>query len=57
MDLGRRLWRLSEELHPDVFVGGLARRWIDRAPDMDDEPLFLQIGFPGPHPPYDPIER
>ena len=20
-------------------------------------PLFLQIGFPGPHPPYDPIQR
>jgi arylsulfatase A-like enzyme len=50
-------WRLPEELHPDVFVGELARRWIDRAPDMGDEPLFLQIGFPGPHPPYDPIER
>ncbi len=60
-DVGERQgayeWRLPEELHPDVFVGGLARRWIDRAPDMDDEPLFLQIGFPGPHPPYDPIER
>ena len=23
---------------------------------MQDEPLFLEIGFPGPHPPYDPIE-
>ena len=21
------------------------------------EPLFLQIGFPGPHPPYDPVPR
>ena len=50
-------WRLPEELHPDVFVGELARRWIDRAPDMSAEPLFLEIGFPGPHPPYDPIER
>ena len=21
------------------------------------EPLFLQVGFPGPHPPYDPTKR
>ena len=23
----------------------------------DDDPLFLQIGFPGPHPPYDPLPQ
>jgi arylsulfatase len=60
-DVGERQgayeWSLPEELHPDVFVGDLAMRWIDNAPDMADEPLFLEIGFPGPHPPYDPIER
>ena len=22
-----------------------------------DKPLFMQIGFPGPHPPYDPVPR
>ena len=48
-------WRLPDRLHPDVFVGDLAMRWIDNAPQVPDEPLFLQIGFPGPHPPYDPI--
>ncbi|MEM7133996.1 MAG: sulfatase-like hydrolase/transferase [Chloroflexota bacterium] len=50
-------WPLPDELHPDVFVGDLALRWIDKAPEAMDEPLFLQIGFPGPHPPFDPIER
>ena len=49
-------WRLPEELHPDVFTGELALRWVDNAPVVADEPLFLEIGFPGPHPPYDPIE-
>ncbi len=50
-------WKLPEKLHPDVFVGDLALRWIAKAPERMEEPLFLQIGFPGPHGPYDPIER
>lgn len=68
-------WKLPDDLHPDVFVGDLALRWInkspwaadqeklmqwidkDKRPSLDDEPLFLEIGFPGPHPPFDPIER
>ena len=49
-------WPLAEKLHPDVFVGDLALRWIDNAPEVPGEPLFLEIGFPGPHPPYDPVE-
>ncbi|MBV7338815.1 sulfatase-like hydrolase/transferase [Chloroflexi bacterium TSY] len=50
-------WKLPENLHPDVFTGDLALRWIDKAPNEMEEPLFLQVGFPGPHPPFDPIER
>lgn len=42
-------------MHPDTFVGGLATWWLERYPKT--EPLFLQIGFPGPHPPYDPQIR
>jgi arylsulfatase A-like enzyme len=53
--LGAFEWRLPEDAHPDVFVGDLATWWIDNFPKT--EPLFLQIGFPGPHPPYDPIPR
>ncbi len=53
--LGAFDWELAEDAHPDVFVGDLARWWIDSYPRS--EPLFLQIGFPGPHPPYDPIPR
>ena len=53
--LGAFDWELPEDTHPDVFVGDMARWWIDTKPMI--EPLFLQIGFPGPHPPYDPIPR
>lgn len=53
--LGAFVWSLDEDMHPDVFVGDTALWWLEerRAPN----PLFLQIGFPGPHPPYDPVSR
>ncbi|MEM7695422.1 MAG: sulfatase-like hydrolase/transferase [Pseudomonadota bacterium] len=50
--LGAFEWELPEHLHSDVFVGNMARWWVDTYPPT--EPLFLQVGFPGPHPPYDP---
>ena len=53
--LGSFIWEPDEDLHPDVFTGDLAELWLDRY--SDDEPFFLQVGFPGPHPPYDPTER
>lgn len=53
--LGAFDWLLPEDTHPDVFVGDMATWWIDNYPQT--EPLFLQIGFPGPHPPYDPVPR
>ncbi|MCO6459332.1 MAG: sulfatase-like hydrolase/transferase [Pirellulaceae bacterium] len=53
--LGAFEWELPEDTHPDVFVGDLATWWINSFPRT--EPLFLQIGFPGPHPPYDPVPR
>ena len=53
--LGAFEWKLDEDMHPDFFVGNLASWWIRNYPVT--EPLFLQIGFPGPHPPYDPIPR
>jgi arylsulfatase A-like enzyme len=33
-------------------------QWIDKdkQPSLGEEPLFLEIGFPGPHPPFDPVE-
>ncbi|MEM7231677.1 MAG: sulfatase-like hydrolase/transferase [Planctomycetota bacterium] len=53
--LGAFEWELPEDTHPDTFVGDLATWWIRNYPKSD--PLFLQIGFPGPHPPYDPVPR
>ena len=53
--LGAFEWNMPEETHPDIFVGDMATWWIDSYPQT--EPLFLQIGFPGPHPPYDPVPR
>lgn len=53
--LGAFEWELPEDMHSDVFVGDMAKWWIESYPHT--EPIFLQIGFPGPHPPYDPIPR
>lgn len=50
--LGAFHWEMPADTHPDNFVGDMARWWIDTHPPV--HPLFLQIGFPGPHPPYDP---
>ena len=50
--LGAFDWELPEDLHSDNFVGNSATWWIENYPKT--EPLFLEIGFPGPHPPYDP---
>lgn len=54
--LGAFTWDLPEETHPDFFVGDMATWWISTKPRFD-QPLFLEIGFPGPHPPYDPVPR
>jgi arylsulfatase len=55
--LGAFEWDLPEDAHPDNFVGDMATWWLDTKPVPDDKPLFLEIGFPGPHPPYDPVPR
>ncbi len=43
-------------MQSDMFVGDMATWWIKIKPKLD-QPLFLEIGFPGPHPPYDPVPR
>lgn len=53
--LGAFEWLLPEDMHSDMFVGGMACWWLKSYPRT--EPLFLEIGFPGPHPPYDPTPR
>jgi arylsulfatase len=53
--LGAFTWPLEDQYHPDVFVGTMARWFLEE--EEEDKPLFLQVGFPGPHPPYDPPER
>jgi len=50
--LGAFEWELPAHLQSDNFVGDMAKWWVNTYPPT--EPLFLQIGFPGPHPPYDP---
>jgi arylsulfatase A-like enzyme len=54
--LGAFEWELPEDTHSDVFVGNMAAWWIETKPKPEG-PLFLEIGFPGPHPPYDPVPR
>jgi len=53
--LGAFTWDLPEETHSDNFVGDLCKWWLQSHPAQ--QPLFLQVGFPGPHPPYDPTPR
>jgi len=53
--MGAFEWEQDEDMHSDMFVGDRACWWIKNYPKT--EPLFLQIGFPGPHPPYDPSPR
>lgn len=53
--LGAFVWEQAEDLHPDVFVGETACWWLERYPG--NEPFFLQVGLPGPHPPYDPTQE
>ena len=50
--LGAFVWELPEAMHPDVFVAQTAKNWLESY--TGDEPFFLEIGIPGPHPPYDP---
>ncbi len=50
--LGAFAWELPEKMHPDNFVGDFACHWLSCY--RRDNPFFLQVGFPGPHPPYDP---
>jgi len=51
--LGAYDWTLPAESHADFFVGDLASWWLTSRPKPDK--LFMQVGFLGPHPPYDPL--
>lgn len=53
--LGAFEWHLDEDMHSDFFIGDHACWWLEERKSTN--PLFLQIGFPGPHPPYDPVPR
>ncbi len=50
--LGAFTWDMPEHLQSDNFVGGMARWWLETKPV--EKPMFMVVGFPGPHPPYDP---
>lgn len=52
--LGAFDWELPADLQSDNFVGNFASWWLNTKPRDETRPLFMEIGFPGPHPPYDP---
>ena len=54
--MGAFEWELPENLQSDMFVGDTAEWWI-RSKPKPDAPLFMEIGFPGPHPPFDPTGK
>lgn len=49
------IWEYDERFHADHYVGDISTEWI-RSWDQK-KPLFLEIGFPGPHEPYDPPQK
>ena len=51
--LGAFAWEQAEDSHSDFFTGNKAIEWLNNY--SNDQPFFLEIGFPGPHPPYDPV--
>lgn len=53
--LGAFDWELPERLFSDNFIADTALWWL--AQRKAPNPLFLQVGFCGPHPPYDPPRR
>ena len=53
--LGAFEWELPERLFSDNFIADTALWWLEQRKATN--PLFLQIGFCGPHPPYDPPRR
>ena len=48
-------WHLPEDMHSDVFIGNSAVAWINSY--RGERPFFLQVGFTGPHEPWDPLPR
>lgn len=46
---------LPEDYHEDVFIGTSTVEWIRQR--SDDRPLFLFVGFAGPHDPFDAPQR
>ena len=53
--LGDVEFPLEEKFHEDVFIGTRAIEWIQQRDD--NRPLFLHVGFAGPHDPYDAPRR
>ena len=52
--MGAFVWEHDDDMHSDNFVGDTAAWWLQER--QSTAPLFLQIGFPGPHPPFDPTK-
>lgn len=49
------VWPLPEALHPDIWMADRALEWLDAWDGR--APLFLHLGFLGPHDPFDPPQR
>jgi arylsulfatase len=49
------VWPLPEELHPDIWMADRMLAWLDAWDGR--APLYLHLGFLGPHDPFDPPQR
>ena len=50
--IGAYVWEHDDDMYSDNFVGDTTNWWLQEG--QSEAPLYLQIGFPGPHPPFDP---
>lgn len=50
-NLGATVWPYDEDLFPDNFIGRRSCEYIEQY--AFDAPLFMWVGFAGPHDPYD----
>lgn len=52
-DAGPGEWKLPEKSHPSTWVGDRTIDYIKRhREEKHDEPFFLSVNFPEPHPPF-----
>lgn len=47
-------WQVDTAFHLDYYIGELGKKWLATRPnELEEQPWFFTLSFPGPHHPYD----